>query len=205
MLKLKKSFGSSCFFVILLIGVFSGVAIDDNSLGDLLMDTVADPPSFVDWYETTELIYPTTDVSFFAEVLDIDNSSGQLTVTLYYTYSNFATQNISFTMSYVSLVALQTYRFEYTFTGMPDGTYLTYYYHAFDGTNIVKEDNSGLFYDIQWSFPPVTIDTPLLPDVDYPRPIFEVPNYLLIFLALSILLLVIAIFMNMSKRRIESV
>jgi hypothetical protein len=205
MLKWKKRFVSSCIFIILFIGAFTGLASNDNSTGDLLMDTVPDPPSFIDVYNTTELITPLTNVDFYAIVLDIDNTSAQLNITLFYTFSSFVAENYSLDMVYVSTIEPNTYRFEYTFTGQSHGTYLYYYFTAFDNTTLVKEDNSGFYFDLLWSFPPVTIERPLPADVDYEKPIFEVPNYLLIFLALMLFLFMIAMFMNMSRRRIESV
>ena len=203
--KFIKNTVISSLVLLLVFSLFTVKAQDDNSTGNFNLDTVNDPSFFIEVFDTAEIIYPNTDVDFHAIVLDIDNTSAQVLITLYYTYSTFSTQNISVIMPYVSTGDPNTYRFEYTFTGKSAGTYLTYYYQAYDGTNIVKEDNSGFYYDIQWNYPPVTIETPLFPDVDYDKPLIEVPNYLLIFLFLSIFVLVIAIFMNMSKSRIESV
>jgi hypothetical protein len=202
----RKILVSSC---ILLLFFSIGIVIaneEDNVTGYLALSNIAnDSPIFTDWYNTSVLIDPFIDVSFYAEVFDIDNTSGQLTITLYYSEDSFNSQNLSVSMNYISKVSANTYRYNYTMTGRPDGTYMQYYYQAFDGENRVKEDDSGFYYDIQWLFPAITIDVPLPPDVDYERPIIEVPNILFIFVTLMLLLSVIAIFMNMSKRRIETV
>lgn len=208
MLIFKRYIRNIAISSLVLLFVFSLVIVkaeDDNTTGDFNLDTVNDPSYFVDVFNTTALISPLTDVDFYAIVLDVDNTSAQLNITLFYTFSSFAVENYSLDMVYASTTEPNTYRFEYTFTGQLHGTYLLYYFSAFDGANRVNEDNSGFYFDLLWSFPPVTIDRPLSPDVDYERPIFEIPNYLLIFLALMVFLFVIAIFMNMSKRRIESI
>jgi hypothetical protein len=168
----RKILVSSC---LLLLFFSIGIVIandDDNVTGYLALSNVAnDSPIFMEWYETETLIDPFVDVTYYAEVFDIDNTSGQLTITLYYSEDSFSGQNLSVSMSYISKVSANTYRYEYTMTGRPSGTYMQYYYQAFDGENRVKEDNSGFFYDIQWSVPAVVID-------HKPKPVEELPRYL---------------------------
>lgn len=135
---------------------------DDNVVGILTLLNVAnDSPIFIDWYETDILIDPFEDVTFYADVFDVDNTSGQLTITLYYSEDSFSSQNFSVSMSYDSKISANTYRYNYTMNGRPSGTYMQYYYQAFDGENRVNEDNTGFFYDIQWSVPAITIVRPV--------------------------------------------
>jgi hypothetical protein len=182
-----------------------GVGNNDWSKGSFWQNTFGnDSPYFIDWYETSELITPLTDIDFYASVFDIDNGTTEINITIYYTFSTFAYENYSVDLVYDSNPSSHIYRYIYQFAGQIAGITMRYYYQAYDGENIVRE-GYPTYFEITWSYPPVTVERPLPPDVDYERPIFEVPNYLLIFTALMGLLLVIAIFMNMTKRRIESV
>lgn len=154
----KLLISSFCLLLFFSIGIVIAND-DDNVTGELsLLNVANDPPIFTDWFNTSELIEPNVDVDFFAEVFDIDNVSTELTVTFYYSYDNFVSQNYSVAMNYDSVVDYNTYRFELTIVGKSSGTYMSYYYHVFDGENRVKEDDSGFFYDIEWQLPPVVID-----------------------------------------------
>lgn len=202
---MKKLIISSCLVFLILFPVCLGVGNNDWSKGSFWQNTFGnDSPYFIDWYETSELITPLTDIDFYASVFDIDNGTTEINITIYYTFSTFAYENYSVDLVYDSNPSSHIYRYIYQFAGQIAGITMRYYYQAYDGENIVRE-GYPTYFEITWSYPPVTVERPLPPDVDYERPIFEVPNYLLIFTALMGLLLVIAIFMNMTKRRIESV
>ena len=159
---------------------------------------INDPSIFSDWFNTTESITADTSVIFYVELYDIDNISSELSIILYYTFSDFPTQNLSVSLSYVSLVATDTYRFEYTFAGQSDGTTILYYYQAYDGASYVKEDNSGAFYDLDWLTPATTIVRPI-PDKKYPE-ITPKVNYPLAFVSISILFLLVVIFLTYARK-----
>ena len=111
---------------------------------------VNDPPSFSTVYEGTEWITPLENVTFWAIIVDIDNTSGELTTTIYYSNDSFVSHNESVTMSYNDTISADTYRFIYEWEGESSNTYYDYYYQVFDGENIVQETNGGLYYNIQW-------------------------------------------------------
>lgn len=145
--------------IILLIGLFLspytvGYADDnDTSKGEFQIDTDNDAPSFTLVFDSTSLITPLQDVVFWAIIEDIDNTSTELTVTLYYSDDSFVLNNVSQSMSYESSPSANNYRYNYTMTGQPAGTYYQYYYQVEDGYSIVKSGNP-IYYDIQWDVSP---------------------------------------------------
>ncbi len=146
--------------VFLLLVVFLGISFFltkgvvandfDESKGTVLFDFDNDPSTFESWWDSDVLVIPLQNVSFWAIVEDIDNTSTELTITLYTSNDSFNLDNNSYSMVFLQEVSPNNYKFNYTFTGQPDGTYLHYYYQVYDGETYVEEDNSGLFYDIQW-------------------------------------------------------
>jgi len=163
---------------------------NDTSVGNFSLDIDNDPPVFIDWFDSQSIITPNDPITFWAIVEDVDNSSGELTVTLYYSNDSFNLINVSQTMTYVSSPDTYQHQFEYTMAGQTAGTYYQYYYQAYDGESYVKEDNTGLYYDIQWQ----TVDRgqgqPAVPTTEVPieEIIFRI-DWLLI-LALIIILVV---------------
>ena len=129
----------------------------DKVNGTFQYDTDNDAPTYQSWYDSTTLIDPYQDVLFYVVIEDIDNTSSELTVTLYYSNDSFGTYNISKSMSYASSPSTDNYRFTYLFPGEPLGTYYQYYYQVFDGDNYVEQPAayaSGILFDIQWDNPP---------------------------------------------------
>ena len=192
---------SLIFFLFLpILGVPAQTHDDDSSIGNLTYDTVNDAPVFIDVYNTSDLITPNEDVLFYAVIQDIDNTSAQLNVTLYYSYSIFNFENHSFEMSYASLEALQTYRFEHNFVGKTSGTSIIYYYQVFDGETIVRE-GYPLYYDLQWSVPPVVVERPLPDKQDYEREIPDVTRIAIVMISLVGLVSIILLLMAGTRKR----
>lgn len=192
--------------VILVLFPISVIIGDDSdtSRGDFLAGSPGnDPPSFVSWFETAELITPSQDVDFTAEVYDLDNGSSELTVTLYYTFSIFSSENLSVVMSFDVPTAPFTNNYTYTFPGQPHGTVINYYYQAFDGETTVQE-GVPTYFELLWSFPPVTVERPIPADV-VPEILLELPEgYLLIFFfGLFIITATIYLFMNKAKKQVS--
>ena len=96
-------------------------------------------------------------------MVDVDNTSGELTLTIYYSNDSFVSHNESVTMSYNDTISADTYRYIYEWDGEPANTYYDYYYQVFDGEHTVKENNSGLYYDILWGELGVDQDNPFNP------------------------------------------
>jgi len=130
--------------------VHSVLSQEDSSIGDFQVDTDNDPPFFVDWLDQEDTVSPYTSVLFYATILDIDNSSTELNVTLWYSNDSFSSVNVSVSMSYDSHPAANQWHFTYTFPGQAADTYYKYYYTVFDGNTTVKEDDNSNYYDIQW-------------------------------------------------------
>lgn len=133
-------------------------AQDDYSSGSFEQDSDNDAPTFISWYDSTSLITPLQSVNFNVTIQDIDNSSGDLTVLLYYSDNSFASDNNSQTLVYFSGTG-NVYNYNYTFSGQSAGTYLEYYYNVYDGETRVYQPAaylSGIYFDIQW-------DTALVP------------------------------------------
>jgi len=132
---------------------------DDTSTGDFQFDSDNDAPSFSAWYDSTTLIQPEHNITFEVTVYDIDNSSGELTVYLWYSSDTFGVSNVSQIMAYSSNPNTNTYEFVFEMdgTGKTEGTYYSYYYNVFDGETTVYQPaayQSGIFFDIQWDNPP---------------------------------------------------
>lgn len=177
---------------------------NDNSIGSFTTDIGNDSPVFQAWFETDELISPLDNVLFETDITDIDNSSVQLNVSLFYTFSSFIYANYSVNMSFASLRTEydnQTYRFEYDFSAQASGTYMYYYYQVYDGFSTVQKGIPA-YFEIQWSFPPVTIERPLPPDTTYKRA-EKIPNYLSFFLACAFLFFLTALIMAKAKSQKE--
>ncbi len=175
--------------------------IDDRSIGQFWQNTTGnDDPYFVDWYETSELITPLVDVDLYASVFDVDNITTEITITVYYTFSSFTYENYSVVLVYDSNTSTHIYRYIYQFAGQSSVTTMRYYYQAYDGENIVREGYPS-YFEITWSYPPVTIERPLAdwyePDLPYG---FTTDHFLFLFVGLFILTATIFFFMEKSKK-----
>ena len=111
---------------------------------------VNDPPTFASVFDASQLYPPYENVTFWAIIADVDNSSNELNVTLWYSNDSWVTHNESIPMIYNDTVSADNYRFIYEFEGERQGTYYDYYYTGFDGEHNITDDNSGLYYDIDW-------------------------------------------------------
>lgn len=143
-----KYFIAFCFLLFIITPIVITIA-DDDSSGSFQYDGDNDAPVFIDVYDSSSLIYSNINTTFFAVIQDYDNSTTELTVKLHYSANSFSTTN-NISLSYHSLYAIDQYRYNYTFAGQSGGTYYEYYYSVYDGNNTVYENNTGLFYDIQW-------------------------------------------------------
>ena len=186
--------------ILLFLPIGLGVADDDWSKGSFWQNTFGnDAPYFITWYETAELITPLTDVNLYASVFDIDNGTTEINITVYYTFSTFTYENYSVDLVYDSTVFPHTYLYDYLFAGQTSSTTMRYYYQAFDGENIVRE-GYPTYFEITWSYPPVTIERPIPPDVEYE---FELPFALtieqMLFLFFSLFILCASVFVMMKK------
>lgn len=189
--------------VILPIGL--GSAIEDWSEGQFLQNSTGnDAPYFISWYETSELITPLVDVEFYASVFDIDNSTTEINITVYYTFSTFAYENLSVDLVYDSNPLPHIYLYDYLFFGQVDVTTMRYYYQAYDGENIVRK-GYPTYFEITWSYPPVTIERPLPADVDYEVPFeFTLDHVIFLFIGLFVLSLTVLFFMEKSKNYVRT-
>ena len=152
--------------VVLIILSFQ-IPVVSDSIGDFELDPFNDPPIFIDWYDSATLIPPDNSVTFHVLFNDIDNSSSELTVYLFYSNDSFAIYNNSYTMNFALENPRDTFRFTYLWPGQPYGTYFQYYYVLFDGSNYVKKPNEiGVYLDIQWDF---AIQDPGAPADGYPK------------------------------------
>lgn len=131
-------------------GTVSVLSADDDSTGNFEQDTDNDAPTFVALLDQDDIVRPDVNVEFYATAYDIDNGSTELNVTLWWSDDIFTLDNHSIEMTYSSNPAINQYRYTYTFPGQADGTYLQYYYQVYDGYTTVKEDDGGIFYDIEW-------------------------------------------------------
>lgn len=167
--KLKKSLILSSLLILIILLPLA-VRAEDESTGNFSFDDVNDPPTFQEWYETEEVISPFTDVLFFAEIQDIDNSSDQLNVSLHYTFtSSWGASNETIYLNESTELGNMTYRFEYLFSGQASGAYMQYYYQVFDGETTVRE-GYPIYFDLQWSLPAIIVERPLADDVEYEKP-----------------------------------
>lgn len=138
------------FLLVLMISpLLSTYADDDTTKGDFAVDTVNDTPIFMAWFDSVEILPAQQDQLFFATILDVDNDSTELTVTLYYSSDGFSGENISQALSYFEAPDVNQYNFSWIFPGQTEGTYYEYYYQVEDGYSRVKKPTSG-YYDIQW-------------------------------------------------------
>lgn len=164
---------------------------DDSILAYFFLDSPAnDPPVFIDWFETTEAQTPDEDVLVHAEIYDVDNTSGQLTVYMFYSTDDFLTHNISAPMTFNNSNGLHYYTFTVLVAGQPSGTYYQYYFTAFDGTTRVREPSTvGTYLEFQWYYPGGDnpgggLETTTVPVPEEPAP--EVVGYLFRDLVLGI-------------------
>lgn len=161
--------------------------------GDFQHDNDNDSPIFIEWYDAQSIINPLTDVVFFVIIQDIDNASDELIVDLYYSEYEFRIQNFSQSMSFISVVSVNTYRYEYLMSGKPEGTYMDYYFQVNDSSNVVRKPliPATETFSIQWLYHEVV--TILQPVGD--EPVAEVPLVESGFIAVFFILLVPALFL----------
>lgn len=138
------------FLIFCFVWISASYAADSE--GSFEISTVNDPPYIVDWYHNTTLIEPGTDILFHATVWDIDNSSDELTVTLWYSNDTFMYDNNSVSMVFYRETAADKYRYNYTIDG-PNGGIYAYYYEATDGEFIDYKPagyDVGVYFYLQW-------------------------------------------------------
>lgn len=169
----NKGIWISLLLLIVLLNPIGGYAPDDSK-NSVQIDNDA-PPSFVSVFDSTEsgwiswIVESDTNVTFWAIIEDIDNTSIELNVTLYYSSDVFITHFLSANLTFVSSPQMNQYQFEYEMSGQEKGTYYQYYYQGFDGETKIKDDNSGLYYVIQW-------DSITSSDVNLPASITQEPK-----------------------------
>ena len=130
-------------------GSFSLAGTSTTATGNFTRDDDNDAPTFIEVFDSSGLIPPADATTFHAIVQDTDNHTTELVVKLFWSANSFSiTYNT--TLSYSSTYAIDQYRYIYSFAGQTSGTYYEYYYSVYDGNNTVYENNTGLFYDIQW-------------------------------------------------------
>lgn len=118
----------------------------------------ATPPTFSAWYDPTSLLDPFADALFYVVIYDVDNSSDEINITLFYSVDTFGIHNVSQQMAFSNSPAANTYRYTYNMLGKPAGTYYQYYYQANDTTFVRKKPSeAGVYFDIQWDVEPVAI------------------------------------------------
>lgn len=133
----------------------------DSITGDFeTINTVNDPPIFTEWYETATKIPPDEDILFFAIINDPDNSSDELSITLYYSNDSFVANNQSAAMVYSNEPSFRHFNFTYFFIGQPLGTVLQYYFQAADGGTPVKKP-LVTFFEVEWGIGAVTDELPV--------------------------------------------
>jgi len=140
------------FSLMIILTLISVSTLADDTTGSFTEDTDNDAPSYFGWYEGT-IVSPLVDVTFDVDVLDIDNSSTELTVDMFYSNDTFAVDNNTINLVYHSLVSANTYKYLYVMTGLPHDTYYKFYYRINDGfTNVEKPVNYylGTYFDVQW-------------------------------------------------------
>lgn len=198
--------GLTGFILLLLIFplVTYVIADDDDSRGDMALDLDNDPPVFIEWEEATAIVTENLDFLFYVVIEDIDNTSSELNVTLFYSNNLFVSDNNTINMTYESSPATNQYRFIYWFSGQPAVTTYDFYYVAFDGeTQVRKPTTEGYYYNIQWG-------TAVRPDgfERYPRriPLIEwigVNLPLMLFAMLTVVMLFSSMFILVHQRRTE--
>lgn len=110
-----------------------------------------DQPEFYNWYESTALETPDENVSFFAVINDIDNTSAELNVTFYWSTDMFVSNNTPVTMTFDVEVLRYYPRYEYVFPAQSSGAVIWFYYRVNDGTTTrTKYDTDGAFFKAQW-------------------------------------------------------
>lgn len=137
--------------------VFSVLAIDDDTIGNFNL-VEGNAPIIAGWFETDDVFSPYADVTFNATVIDLDNTSDELTVKLFYSVDSFDTTNISIDMVFDSEIIAGTYYYELDFSGMAENTYIEYYYWVTDGNFTDREPAIGEPYlSIQWQYQAITL------------------------------------------------
>jgi hypothetical protein len=126
----------------------------DPATGTVTLTGAAnDPPMIVDFYEPVSIVSANENVTFFCLLYDLDNSSNELNVTLFYSVNSFATVNNSVNLTFNYSPETDYYRFDYEIAGQPPNTLWQFYYMAYDGETRVYEPTnyvSGDFLWIQW-------------------------------------------------------
>lgn len=110
---------------------------------------VNDPPTFDSVFDAL-LHAPYVNATFWAIIVDVDNTSTELNVTLWYSTGNWDAHNESILLTYNDTVSTDHYRFVYEFQGQARGTYYDYYFTGYDGEFNITDNNNGLYYSIQW-------------------------------------------------------
>lgn len=195
--KRSKALIGVVFLLLMFPLVTSVVADDDTSEGDMALDLDNDAPIFIQWYEATVIIDENLPILFTAIIQDIDNTTAELNVTLYYSSDLFVTDNNSISMIFdAGLVSYQ-----YQFPGQPGITTYKYYYTVFDGTTLVRKPTTAEYYfDIQWGLA-IRFDGPSRRPTIFERVLPDLP--LLLLVLLSLLFLFSSFFMVVHQRRTE--
>ncbi len=109
------------------------------------------PPIFVSWSVSSVDNYPYTNVFMSVLVVDLDNQTTQLNLTIFYSNDSFVTDNRSYSMVYNNTPQSNQYNFTYTWAGQLGGSY-DFYYTANDGTTTTGKYNPtvGSYFVMSW-------------------------------------------------------
>ena len=145
--------GKVLLIIVFCLSISFVQATDDNSIGDF--DAVAwdnDPFILLEWFTTDELITPLVNVEFSLTVYDEDNSSDELNVTLFYSNSEFYSNNLSELLIFDHENSPHNFTYVYTLAGQSQNTRIHYYYKVTDGLTVGRRPiNTDEYYDVLWS------------------------------------------------------
>ncbi|KKN93621.1 hypothetical protein LCGC14_0194530 [marine sediment metagenome] len=140
-------------WILILILLFSSAQFSsgDNITGTWQLDPNGFRPVFTEYEDFPALIVPGEDALFQAKINDIDNSSAELSITIYSSNDTFSVYNDSTVMSFIIEDPADIFEFTFNWLGENASTYYDFYYVAFDGISYVRSSNPS-YYSIQWQF-----------------------------------------------------
>ena len=143
----------SILFLLLFILLIIPVNANDDIDGTFEYDLDNDPPIFVSWENTDEVLPKDTGHTFYAVILDIDNTSSELIVDFVYSPNSFVNES-KFTMNFILEDPEDIFRFEYDFPAQVEGYSIQYYYNVTDGTTEVNKTlGNPAHFTAQWGEP----------------------------------------------------
>ncbi len=145
-----------CLFLVIFLSVQCGQANgeDDTAIGNFLASLEGNESgTFLNYYDPHTLIDPYADVVFYTLIEDPDNTSDEITVTMFYSNDTFVSDNRSTVMMYSGEPEPDQYQYVTAWTGEPDNTVYHFYYKSYDGKNTVRKDDNGDYFDITWGLP----------------------------------------------------